>query len=294
MLLLDEATSALDAETEAAILATLKRLAADQAVVITSHRANTVRDADTILVLDNGRLVESGTHDSLLALRGLYRWSWQQQQTLIDDDVLTPPVIAARLQAVPMFRGFDDSSLAELAHKFAPERYEGGEIIFEPRVPADKFYLIARGRVEIIGTGLGGEERVLAVHRDPEFFGEFGLQSEAVRTTTARTRTPTSLLSLERRQMRKSMAHVVLLPDVERRLVNWVLRHGDVAATEAAAQMNGDEETTRTLLQSLAAKGFIEEVESVGVVRYRARIATRRGPRVPQSVWDRIEGSSPR
>ncbi|WP_346897735.1 ABC transporter ATP-binding protein [uncultured Roseibium sp.] len=73
ILLLDEATSALDAESETKVQAALARLMKGRTTLVIAHRLATVRHADTIHVLDRGRLVESGTHDSLYAEDGIYR-----------------------------------------------------------------------------------------------------------------------------------------------------------------------------------------------------------------------------
>ncbi|OIQ64428.1 beta-(1--_2)glucan export ATP-binding/permease protein NdvA [mine drainage metagenome] len=72
ILLLDEATSALDAATEARVGKALKTLMAGRTTFIIAHRLSTVRDADEILVFDNGRIVEQGGFDSLLARRGRF------------------------------------------------------------------------------------------------------------------------------------------------------------------------------------------------------------------------------
>jgi ABC-type multidrug transport system fused ATPase/permease subunit len=73
ILILDEATSAVDTRTEALILGALRRLAAHQTTVVIAHRLSTIRDADRILVMEAGRVVEEGTHDELLARNGVYR-----------------------------------------------------------------------------------------------------------------------------------------------------------------------------------------------------------------------------
>ena len=72
VLVLDEATSALDTQTERAVQEALDRLAENRTTIAIAHRLSTVRDADQIIVLDKGRIVERGVHDELLALGGQY------------------------------------------------------------------------------------------------------------------------------------------------------------------------------------------------------------------------------
>jgi len=80
ILILDEATSALDSGTERAIQAALKRLSAGRTTLIIAHRLSTVVDADRILVLEAGRVVEQGRHHQLLARSGHYAAMWSRQQ----------------------------------------------------------------------------------------------------------------------------------------------------------------------------------------------------------------------
>ena len=79
ILLLDEATSALDTRTEQDILATLHRVSEHRTTLAIAHRLSTVADADTIFVLDHGRLAESGSHAALLRRDGLYAEMWNRQ-----------------------------------------------------------------------------------------------------------------------------------------------------------------------------------------------------------------------
>jgi ATP-binding cassette subfamily B protein len=72
VLLLDEATSALDTETERAVQHAFDNLAAGRTTITIAHRLSTVRDADQIVVLDHGHIVEAGTHTSLLESNGRY------------------------------------------------------------------------------------------------------------------------------------------------------------------------------------------------------------------------------
>ncbi|MFO8115380.1 MAG: ABC transporter ATP-binding protein [Halorubrum sp.] len=79
ILVLDEATSAVDTETEALIQDRLAEFAADRTTFVIAHRLSTVRTADRILVLDEGRVVEDGTHEGLLEADGLYANFWRVQ-----------------------------------------------------------------------------------------------------------------------------------------------------------------------------------------------------------------------
>ena len=79
VLLLDEATSALDTRTEQDILATLHKVSENRTSLSIAHRLSTIADADRILVLHDGRLVESGSHNDLLRFDGLYAEMWMRQ-----------------------------------------------------------------------------------------------------------------------------------------------------------------------------------------------------------------------
>jgi ATP-binding cassette subfamily B protein len=82
VLILDDALSSVDTDTEEKILGSLRREMSKRTAILISHRISTVREADVIFVLDEGRLAEQGTHDELIDAQGLYAAMFQKQQIM--------------------------------------------------------------------------------------------------------------------------------------------------------------------------------------------------------------------
>ena len=98
VLILDEATSALDAESEAIVNANLKRMAKGRTVLSISHRLAMLVDCDAILVMDQGKVYDIGTHDELLRRCDIYKHMWHQQNRHLDPRPVDVPMY---LQAKP-------------------------------------------------------------------------------------------------------------------------------------------------------------------------------------------------
>ncbi len=85
ILIFDEATSSLDSRSEAAILSSLSELSDKRSTLVIAHRLSTIIDADNIIVLEKGSIVEQGTHKALLKQKGLYKYLWDLQQEEQDE-----------------------------------------------------------------------------------------------------------------------------------------------------------------------------------------------------------------
>jgi ATP-binding cassette subfamily B protein len=209
ILILDEATSALDPATEAGIQRTLERLARDRTVISVTHRLSSAVNADTIVVLDRGRVVERGTHAELLALGGAYHRLWQHQSGFVfSPDGQRAEVEARRLGEISVFTALDESHLAAIADRFVTERYPRGKRMIEEGDPGDKLYILARGSAEVRKRDADGEERTIAVLEDGDVFGEIALLDDVPRNASVVARAPCLLLTLGRQQFDHILATV--------------------------------------------------------------------------------------
>jgi len=197
ILLLDEVTASLDPESEAAINATIQRLARQRTVILVTHRLASVLFADHLAVIDQGQVKEQGRHDELLARQGLYHRLWQMQTGfVISGDGHHAEVHGERLQAIPLFRDVAIETLNQLADRFVSEFFLPEHSIYEEGQPGDKFYIVVRGTVSVSTRAAGSKSIRLADLQDGDYFGEGEMLSRGRRTTTVRTRTPSLVLAL--------------------------------------------------------------------------------------------------
>jgi ATP-binding cassette, subfamily B, bacterial len=199
VLILDEATSALDAETEGAILKTVDEVSQGRTTIMITHRLSSAVQADRIFVLDQGELVEQGTHEELSQQRGLYWRLYSEQQAGVIE-ALNLPVAPRRLARVPLLASLSPAELAVISLRLTVERYPAGAVIVREGEPADKLYVLVDGQAEVLAQTAKGEQRRLAVLDAHSYFGEIALlgDEDARRTATVRSLTPTELYSLHR------------------------------------------------------------------------------------------------
>lgn len=220
ILILDEATSALDATTEREILDTLVEVARGRTTVSITHRIAVAAKADLIFVLENGCLVEQGTHSELVAAGGLYASLYEEQMgTAPRAGLLRAGVEASRLHAIPLFSNLDPAALAELGGQVMRERYAGGEDIVRQGEPGDKLYIIDKGQVEILLANAVGQERRVNILNEGDYFGEMALLAGEPRSATVRTTMPSELYSLSQVDFGRLLARE---PDISRAIAETV------------------------------------------------------------------------
>jgi ATP-binding cassette subfamily B protein len=200
ILFLDEATSALDAGTELALNATLERLARGRTVLSVTHRLASTVNLHRVFVMNQGRLVEHGTHAELLARHGLYASLWRKQEGIhTSDDGARADITIERLRQFPLLSKLDAAMLHELATaQFATENIPAGRDVVIEGDPGDKFYIIARGRVAVLKRDARGVSQNVTVLEDGDNFGELALLRDTPRSATIRTLVSCVFLTLQR------------------------------------------------------------------------------------------------
>jgi ATP-binding cassette, subfamily B, bacterial len=233
---LDEATSALDAQTERGILDTLADLSWGRTTISITHRLALAATADKIFVLDQGRLVEQGTHAELSRGGGLYQRLYEEQTGYVTGGGrMRIGVEADRLRAIPLFAGVGGEALASLADQLILERYSAGEDVVRQGDPGDKMYIINRGQVDILIGGDSAQNRVNTL-REGDYFGEMALLAGEPRSATVRTTEPTELYSLAQAEFTNLVEHE---PAVREALGETLAKRHAALLTATSAQPTG-------------------------------------------------------
>jgi ATP-binding cassette subfamily B protein len=225
ILLLDEATSALDPSTEAAVNQTLLHVARGRTVISVTHRLSTIVHADQIVLLEHGRVREQGRHDELLQRDGIYSQLWRKQGGFtLNDAGDAAGIDLERLKHIPILSGLSDDILTELRSAFVTERYPADRRVIVQGDPGSRFYIIVRGKVDIVDES-GGAERRTAVLYDGDYFGEVALLRDVPRTASVWTRSVCIFLTLDREEF---VALLKRAPHLHESLMrNYLERQGE-------------------------------------------------------------------
>jgi ATP-binding cassette subfamily B protein len=206
LIILDEATSALDPATEAAINETLERVSAGRTVVAVTHRLKSVIDYEHIFVFKEGRIIERGTHESLLRLNESYAGMWRRQNgTSVSADGELHITDVSILRDVPLFADLDEPYLRDISGMFITARVPASRTIIEEGDEGSRFYIIIRGKVAVTVTDEDANTLHVATLEDGDYFGEIALIADIPTTATVVTLTPCIFLILQREQLQKLM-----------------------------------------------------------------------------------------
>jgi len=167
VLLLDEATSALDPRTERLIADTLDRVSHGRTTIAVTHRLTSITDYDRIFVLDDGHLVEAGTHDELVRQGRVYAMLWAEQ-TGAAPPVEAPFDAVAALARVPLFAGLAPHQLADVAARLQAGELAPGQRLAEG---GGRLVLLRRGRCRVLVPALGSELATVAELGAGDVFG---------------------------------------------------------------------------------------------------------------------------
>ncbi len=235
ILIFDEATSALDARTETEIRETISHVVSGRTTISITHRLSIAADADLVVVLDEGKVVEMGTHHDLKEAGGLYQQLYEEQTghvTAIGQSRLGPE--AARLRKVSLFSDLGGDALASLAERLLLEKFAAGEEIVRQGEVGDKLYILTRGSAEVAVLE-DGRERSVSILKEGDYFGELAVLTGEVRSATVRTTQPTEVYSLAKDEFARLVESDPRLQQMLSRVIEQRMA-AFTAATEAVGQ----------------------------------------------------------
>jgi ABC-type multidrug transport system fused ATPase/permease subunit len=219
ILLLDEATSAMDEVSQRRVVDLVRTRFAEKTVLAISHRLETVRDFDRILVLDRGSIVESGKYDALATRGGLFSQLIRHESAKPGPD--TAPSQAASLTGVgfhnaeiarqfalcPLFADLPSDRLGFLAQIARLVTFRPGEILFNRGDAGEDIFILLEGEVEFFMPAHDGAgDKPVTRYKNGRAFGELAVFGQGVRSLSARATAPCRVAAISRAQLLPIMA----------------------------------------------------------------------------------------
>ena len=169
----------------------------------------------------------------------------------------------AILKGIGFFADLSDFDLAQIAGLTEARSYRAGELIVEERTAAERFFIIIRGKIQISKRFADGDEFVLGVHSDGEFFGEMGLLDEGPRSATVRAVEPTTLVEITRTDFETLLYKAPLLAYRILRELSSRLRETGALLVSFLERRNA--QTYRAYLQTI--EGFLHRGQDAAAAR---------------------------
>jgi CRP-like cAMP-binding protein len=169
----------------------------------------------------------------------------------------------AILKGIGFFADLSDFDLAQIAGLTEARSYRAGELIVEERTTAERFFIIIRGKIQISKRFADGDEFVLGVHSDGEFFGEMGLLDEGPRSATVRAVEPTTLVEITRTDFETLLYKAPLLAYRILRELSSRLRETGALLVSFLERRNA--QTYRAYLQTI--EGFLHRGQDAAAAR---------------------------
>ncbi|HUT37226.1 MAG TPA: ATP-binding cassette domain-containing protein [Planctomycetota bacterium] len=214
LLLLDEATASLDEASQARVLDLVRTRLAGRTVVSITHRLSTARDADRVVVMDRGQVVQEGAYDELAGQEGVFRGLLRQEHGEPAAD--SRPAAAAagpeemrlelqhKLAMATLFRGLKSHHLAFLAREMRIVQCPRDEVLFRRGDAGRDLYVVLGGQLEFfVERGAGEAAAVVNTAGPGSVFGELALFGEGRRTVGARAAADATLGVLGREALVK-------------------------------------------------------------------------------------------
>jgi ATP-binding cassette subfamily B protein len=216
ILLLDEATSAMDEVSQRRIIDLIRTQFAGKTVMSISHRLTTVRDYDRIMVLDRGRMIESGNYDELAARGGIFSQLVRQETghpaspqspqvapaTSAATDGVHDSEIARQLSLCPLFSELRSERLGFLAQIARVFNFRAGELLFSQGDAGEEIFVILDGEVEFFKPNDSqGDEKPVNRFGSGRAFGELAVCGQGVRALSARAAAPSRVAAIGREQL---------------------------------------------------------------------------------------------